>query len=270
MRQGPLRKQASSKKMQATSRRERILSMAIHMRRRVACAVLCVALCVAFWESAGASPAPKPDAAAVIRMIDAEVQDRFQTVLGFTDVEHYQVFRGSDQTHPVAEMTVKDTYRKGVGKTYTVLSRSGSEMVAKFGLNPLLENEEKINNPATVAQSWFTSANYEMKLKPDGAQRLNGRDCFALAINPRQKAPHMIEGTLWVDAHDGSIAQVEGLASKSPSAFAGTTHMMRQYAQVDGFPMATHARAESASLFFGRTVVLIDYSDYHLLLGPHR
>jgi hypothetical protein len=157
-----------------------------------------------------------------------------------------------------------------VGKSYTVLARSGSDLVQKFGLSPLLQNEERINNPATVAQSWFTSANYAMKLKPGGVQRLNGRDCFVLTINPRQKASNLIAGTLWVDAHDGSIAQVEGVASKSPSAFAGTTHMKREYAQVDGFPMATHARAESSSLLFGRTVVLIDYSDYQLQLAPHR
>jgi hypothetical protein len=240
--------------------------MTLHSRRKAACAALVAVL----WSGAGASPAPEPDANAVIHMIDAEVQNRFQTVLGFTDVEHYQVFRGADETHAVAEMTAKDTYRKGVGKTYTVLSRSGSEVIQRFGLQPLLENEERINNPATVAQSWFTSANYGMKLKPGGIQHLNGRDCFALSIDPRQKAPYMIEGTLWVDARDGSIAQVEGVASKSPSPFARTTHMMRQYTQIDGFPMATHARAESSSLLFGRTVVLIDYSDYNLQLAPHR
>jgi hypothetical protein len=46
--------------------------------------------------------------------------------------------------------------------------------------------------------------------------------------------------------------------------------MMRQYEQIDGFPMATHARAESNSMLFGRTVVTIDYSDYHLQLAPQK
>jgi hypothetical protein len=240
--------------------------MAIPLRRGAAFALLAGAL----WRSGEASPAPEPDSAQVARMIDAEVQNRYSTVQGFTDIEHYQVFRGGDDNHPVAELTARDTYRKGAGKTYAVLSRSGSEIVAKFGLDPLLSNEEKINNPATVAQSWFTSANYDMKLKPGGVQRLNGRDCFVLSISPRQKAPNLIDGTLWVDARDGSIAQVEGIASKSPSPFAGTTHMMRQYMQINGFPMATHARAESTSALFGRTLVLIDYSNYHLQLTPHR
>jgi hypothetical protein len=35
-----------------------------------------------------------------------------------------------------------------------------------------------------------------------------------------------------------------------------------------GYAMAVRARAESSSLFFGKTVVVIDYSDYHFQLRP--
>jgi hypothetical protein len=42
--------------------------------------------------------------------------------------------------------------------------------------------------------------------------------------------------------------------------------MMRQYVNVNGFAMATHARAETTSTLLGRTVVLIDYSNYQLQL----
>ncbi len=204
------------------------------------------------------------DQAAVIRLVDANVQRRVDQVLGFTDIEHYSVYRGSDETHPAATMTVGDSYTKGVGKTYTVLARTGSEIVQKLGLQPLIDNETTLNQPANVKRSWFISANYDMTLKSGGPARVNGRLCYILTITPKQKAPHMIDGTLWVDARDGSIVRVEGIASKSPSPFAGTTHMMRDYAEMDGFPMATHARAESRSFLFGRTVVLIDYGDYHL------
>jgi hypothetical protein len=184
--------------------------------------------------------------------------------MGFTDVEHYSVFRGSDEMQPVAELTVRDTYKKGVGKEYTVLSQSGSGIVLRFGLKPLIDNEKTINEPGNVEKSWFTSANYEMKLKAGGVQKLNGRDCYVLAITPREKAPNRIDGTLWADARDGSLAQIDGVASQNPSSFSGKTHMMRQYENISGFAMAMHARAESNSMFFGRTVVTIDYSDYKL------
>jgi hypothetical protein len=223
-----------------------------------------VALLLLIAPGVAAARAQSPDQAAVIRKVDAAVAARVDNVLGFSDVEHYSVYRGGDETHPAAEMTVRDTYKKGVGKEYTVLSQSGSGMVLHFGLKPLIDNEKTINLPGNVEKSWFTSANYEMTLKPGGVQRLNGRDCYVLAIKPRGKATNLIIGTLWADAKDGSLVQIEGVASKSPSAFAGTTHMMRQYANINGFAMAIHARAESTSMLFGRTVVTIDYSDYRL------
>ncbi len=218
--------------------------------------------------TAVAPSAQQLDSATIIQRVNEAVEARFENVLGFTDIEHYAVFRGSDQTHPAAEMTAKCLYEKGVGKKYTILSQSGSTIIQKFGLRPLLENEMRINNPATVRDSWFISANYEMKLKPGGIQKVDGRDCIGLSISPRHKAPNMIQGTLWVDAKEYWIVKVEGIASKSPSIWAGTTKMMRQYMLVDGYSQAMHARAESNSFFFGRTVVVIDYSDYKLQLRP--
>lgn len=236
------------------------------MRNRARLAASRMAVVIAVGLQAGAAIPQQLDQAAVIRQIDTAVAARVDNVLGFSDVEHYAVYRGSDETHPVAEMTVRDTYKKGSGKEYTILSQSGSSLVFRFGLKPLLENEKTINQPDNVEKSWFTSANYEMKLKPGGTQNLNGRTCYVLAIKPKGEAPNLIDGTLWADVKDGTLVKIQGVASKSPSAFAGTTHMMRQYANIDGFSMAMHAHAESSSMIFGRTVVTIDYSDYHLQL----
>lgn len=220
--------------------------------------------------SAGAQPTPQPDAAAIIRDLDAANQARFDNLLSFTDVEHYSVFRGGVDTHAAAEMTVKMTYKKGSGKDYMILSKSGSSLIQKVGLQPILDNERAINDPAKVARSWFTSANYEMHLKPGVTQAIDGRLCVSLAITPRHKAPNMIDGTIWVDAGNHTLVEVEGVASKSPSVFAGTTKMMRRYATMQGYAMATHARADSSSMLFGRTIVTIDYSDYHFELRPAR
>ena len=85
---------------------------------------------------------------------------------------------------------------------------------------------------------------------------------------PIHKASNMIDGTLWVDSKDGSIVQVQGTGSKSPSVFTGPTQMVRQYANVAGFAQATHARAMSNSHLFGQTVVTIDYRGYQVQLRP--
>ncbi|HEV2136176.1 MAG TPA: hypothetical protein VGR47_18200 [Terracidiphilus sp.] len=214
--------------------------------------------------------AARPTQTCVVAGIDAEVRTRVANVAGFTDIERYDVYRGQDETHPAAEITVKVSYRKGVGKNYTILSQSGSAIIRRVGLKPLLDNEKEINQPGKVESSSFTSANYDMRLKSGAVDHIGGRACYALAIAPKHKAPNMIEGTIWVDTKDFSIVRVDGVASQKPSIFAGTTHMMRDYVNIDGYPMATHARAESNSAIFGRTVVTISYSDYHLEIGEAR
>jgi outer membrane lipoprotein-sorting protein len=208
------------------------------------------------------------DAATVIREVDAAVKARIDHLQGYTVTEHYAVFRGKDDVHPAAEMTVKTVYQKETGKNYTVLSQSGSEFIRKHVLNTLLDDEKEINLPGIREHSWITSANYEMKLKTGATEQMDGRNCVALAITPRRKAPNMIEGTLWVDALDGSIVRLEGTTSQSPSIFTDPAKVMRRYVNMNGFGMATQARAVSESFLLGRTTVVIDYRDYQIQLGP--
>jgi len=213
---------------------------------------------------------PQPDEAAIIRGIDAAVKARLDAIVGYTVTEHYAVYRNSDQTHPVAERTVKTTYQKGVGKNYAIVSDSGSDLIRKLVLDAILDNEKRINTPGATDHSYIISENYEMKLQSGGPQTVNGRECYVLSISPREKAPNMIVGTLWVDARDESIAQLEGTTSKSVSVFTGPTKVMRQYATVDGFSEATHASGASTSFLFGLTTVTIDYSGYQIQLRPSK
>ena len=231
-------------------------------------AVLAVSFLV--WPGTEAVTAQQPDSASVIALVDAAAKARIDHVESYTVTELYAVYRGKDETHPAAEMTVQTLYRKGSGKSYTILSESGSAFIRNHVLHTLLGNEKTINLPGNVEHSWFTSANYEMQLKLGGVQLLDGRECFSLAIHPKRKAPNMIEGTLMVDAKDGSIVQIEGTASQSPSIFTEAAQVMRHYISVNGYAMATHARAVSDSLFIGRTTVTIDYLDYKIQLRPTR
>ena len=212
--------------------------------------------------------AQQVNGASVIQQIDNAALTRIDHVLSYSVIEHYSLFRNGDESHPAAEMTVKTLYRKGVGKSYTILSQTGSSLMQKFVLAPLLENEKTINQPGNVEKSWFTSSNYEMNLKAGVMQQMNGHDCLGVEIAPKRKAPNMLNGTLWVDAKDGSIVEIDGVSSRSPSMFSGPAKMMRQYATISGFAMATHARAESDSSLFGRTILTIEYSDYQVQLSP--
>jgi hypothetical protein len=215
------------------------------------------------------APAQELDTASVIQQVDAAVKARIENVDGYSVTEHYAVYRYKDEIHPVAEMTVITTYQEATGKSYAIVSQTGSTIIQKLVLGAILDNEKHLNEPGIREGAWITSANYEMTLKPGGIQRLDGRNCLVLTLIPKRKASFLIEGTLWVDSTDGSIVQVQGTTSRSSSLFTGPTQIMRQYASVNGFSQATHVKAVSDSFMFGQTIVKVDYRNYHIQLRPH-
>lgn len=138
--------------------------------------------------SAGMAGAAQPvDGAAILRKIDAAVKARQDGIEAYTVTEHYAVFRNKDETHPAAEMTVKTTYRRETGKSYAILSESGSALLRNLVLHAILTNEKQVNEPGVREGSWITRANYEMAVKPGGIQSVDGRDCVAVTLKPRRR-----------------------------------------------------------------------------------
>ena len=210
-------------------------------------------------------PAQTPDEATIIRGVDAAVHHRVDSIAGYTVTESYKLFRGTDLTHPAAEMTILTTYTRETGKSYKILSEDGSHILRSAVFSPLLDNEKRINQPGNVEKpSWLISANYEMPstARPTAWQVI-GRECYAIAIHPRQKAPNLIEGTIWVDVRDYSIVKIEGHGSRSASWITFPSNVSRVYEPIDGFAMATHAKAVTESDLLGPTTVT-----YRLLQLP--
>ncbi|HEY2859249.1 MAG TPA: hypothetical protein VGJ21_12585 [Terracidiphilus sp.] len=197
-----------------------------------------------------------------IRKIDSAVASREDNLIGYTVTERYRVFRGGDAVHPAAEMTVKTTYRKDAGKSYTILSQTGSGLILNDVLGRVLDSERLMTQPANRVQALLNSANYSMTIK--GSAVMDGYNCVEAAIAPKRASPYLFKGSIWIDPLSGSIVKLEGVAGKSPSVLTGPTHVSRHYAILDGFPIATHATAVSSSWLLGETRVEIDYTDYSL------
>jgi hypothetical protein len=204
------------------------------------------------------------DISTIVHGVDASVKNRIDHLAAYTVTEHYAVFRGKDETHPAAEMLVKTTYRKQQGKSYQIISQSGSTFWRNEVLATLLNNEKHMSLPGNVESALIDSANYEMTLDTTAREQLNGRDCLVLDINPRRTSQFLFKGKVWVDARDYSIVLLKGRASKSAFFLASAAEVTRQYEEVSGLPMATHAQATSVSSLLGQTVVKIDYTNYHV------
>src|SRR5271165_3000727 len=90
--------------------------------------------------------------ASPIEKIDAAVAARDENLLGYTVTEQYRLFRNGDAARAVAEMTVKTTYRKDAGKTFVILTQSGSEFLLKEVLGRILDSERLMTQPANRSQ----------------------------------------------------------------------------------------------------------------------
>jgi outer membrane lipoprotein-sorting protein len=229
----------------------------------IARAIVCLLFC-GLAETSGF--AQQLDAPSVIQHIDASVKDRIDHITAYNVTEHYAVFRGND-TQSSADLTVKTAYRKDQGKTYTVLSESGSSIM-RHELHNILDDEKHMSQPGVRENVLVNSANYAMTLKSDAPVQLDGRDCLVLQLTPKRNDPSLFRGALWVDARDYSIVQLEGVASKSHSFLLSPSQVSRQYSNVNGYPMATHAKGTSSIAMMGQVTIKIDYTGYQIELQP--
>lgn len=208
------------------------------------------------------APSQAANSTAVLKAIDGSVARREASLAGYTAIEHYAVYHGGDDAHPVAEMTVKTTYRAESGKSYQILSESGSPLLRKAVLERTLEDERNLTKPSERVRALIDTSNYKMNVA--STTSLEGRPCIVLRITPRRSASYLFAGQIWVDARDGSIVQLKGTTAKPVSILAGPTQVDRRYTLIDGYPMATRATASTSVALVGQIRMVIDYSDYHL------
>ena len=191
-------------------------------------------------------------------------EGREARLLGYSVQELYALFRRGDE-NPSAVMDVSTTYLKDKGKTYKIVSESGSQ-TGRFVLKKILQNEEQLSRGQDRADVLITSRNYDMSLPDSSVHKLYGRDCLVLQIKPKRSSPYLLNGKIWVDAANYHVVRVEGTAAAAASAFTGRPTIERDYTDIDGVPVATHARSVSGQMLLGETVVNITYENYRLNL----
>jgi hypothetical protein len=197
----------------------------------------------------------------LIRRIDALELSRERNLAGYTVTEYYTI-RNSHFSRP-AYTTVETAYKRGEGKTYKILSRSGPSLLANRVMDRLLHEEGEMSRGRVREQAIITSANYDMKVI--GREPVDGTTCDVIELIPKRRSPYLLRGRMWVDAADTMVVKIEGSPSASGSLFEGRPHVVREYKNVNGLALAQRVRAASSSFLFGKSIVDIEYRDYHVI-----
>ena len=197
----------------------------------------------------------------LVRQIDQSELRRESKLAGYTVTEYYSI-KNSHFSKP-AEAIIETTYRRGKGKTYRVLSRSGPSLLRSSVLDRLLEEESQLSRGRIREQAVITSANYSMQLI--GQESLGLKVCEVLELTPRRKSPYLLNGRLWVDPKPMLIVKIEGKPPTSLSFFSGRPQIVRTYQELNGFALAEHSHAVSSNFFLGQSTVDIEYRNYHVI-----
>jgi hypothetical protein len=198
------------------------------------------------------------------RVIDGMIRQqaaRFERFEGYTRVQHYSV--ETDRFGLKADMVARIHRDRVKGKSYEVISRSGSPVIQSHVFDALLEAEVAANQ---LGGELLTLENYTFRLL--GREDFGGRPCYVLESDPRRKDKHLLKGRIWVDPEDFGIVHIEGRPSDSLSFWVGRPMIVQDFTKISGFWWASRRRSYIDNIFLGKSDLVIEYRDYQFEVRP--
>jgi|SRR4051794_3403825 outer membrane lipoprotein-sorting protein len=200
------------------------------------------------------SPSPPLTADEVVaRMVKAyaDVRANFRA---YETKRHYSVFHG-DSGEPRSDIQVNISFLPPGEKSFRIERSSGG--MAEHVVRKALEKEvELTKDPQVTAMS---PENYDFELEGQGATA--GHDCYILAMTPKRDSKDLLNGRIWVDAHEFLIRRVEGKPAKSPSWWVKDLELVILYDNVKGLWLQTATEANAHVRMAGEYKVVSRESD---------
>ena len=193
------------------------------------------------------------------RVIDGMIRAqsiRFEKFESYSRIQHYSV---TTSRFGLSAGLVARMHRDRVkGKSYEVISRTGSPVIQSHVFDPLLEAEVETSKQG--GGELLTRENYTFQLVKQDT--FAGRLCYVLETNPKRKDRRLLKGRIWVDAEDFGVVHVEGRPSDSLSFWVGRPLIVQDFIKVSGYWWAAKRRSFIDNIFLGKSELVVDYSDY--------
>lgn len=175
----------------------------------------------------------------------------------YTALRHYEVeYHGL--AHLSAKMDVEITYDAATGKTFRVVSESGSNLLREKVFKRATDSEREAAQDR--ASSALTESNYRFHLA--GTDSVGGRPAYVLDMTPIKPSKFLLRGKIWVDAEDFGVARMEAEPSTNPSFWISRTVIHSTSITVHGFCLPHHLRSDTKVRVGGSAVLTIDYGTY--------
>ena len=183
---------------------------------------------------------------------------RNAALLGYTEQRTYEV---TDTTGKVrAQESGQMEYRAPDKKTFVTTSESGSGLVRRLALNPLIASEIEAASGKQHHDSSITPANYTFELL--GEQQVGPYHCFVVRATPKRRDKYLFEGKLWIDTQDFAVVRIAGHPAKKLSFWIERADFVREYQRIDGFWLSKKDETFVKVRMYGHKVLTIDHQNY--------
>jgi hypothetical protein len=200
-------------------------------------------------------------AAQIVEQMERHNQKQAQALNRYRAIRHYQAEYHGFATTVEAKMEVEASFDAATGKSFHVLSQSGSKLLCEKVLKRAVDSETKASRDK--GSTALTTANYKFQLL--GTESLNGRLVYVLEVAPWKESKYLYRGRIWVDATDFAVARIEASPAKSPSFWISRTLIRYTSAKIGDFWLPQMSRSETKVRIGGTAVLTIDYGTYQIV-----
>jgi len=192
--------------------------------------------------------------------LDARNALRKSALLDYTVQRTYQVVDLNGKVH--AQEIGQMEFHAPDQKKFVATSESGSGLVRRLALNPLISSEIEAAAGRVHHDSAISSANYSLELL--GEQQVGPYHCFVAKAVPKRKDKYLFEGKLWIDTDDYAVVRIEGHPAKKLSFWIERADFVRQYQKIDRFWLPEKDQTLVQVRMYGKKVLTIDHQNYVL------
>lgn len=176
----------------------------------------------------------------------------------YTVLRTYQVVDLKGKVH--AEEIGRMEFHAPDQKMFLLTSESGSGLVRKMALHPLISSEIKTAAGKEHHDSAISPANYSLDLL--GEQQVGPYHCYVAQAVPKRKDKYLFEGKLWIDAGDYAVVRIEGHPTKKLAFWIQRADFVRQYQKIDGFWLPQRDLTFVEVRLYGKKVLTIEHQNY--------
>jgi hypothetical protein len=197
--------------------------------------------------------------AQILALMEHRSQIQQEGLKRYKAVRHYEVeYRGLGTLE--AKMEVEVDFDSTSGKSFRIVSQSGSKILGEKVLKRAIDSEKEAWHDGGATA--MTQANYRFQLL--GTDSLDGRPAYILNVEPLTESKFLYRGKVWVDATDFAVVKVEASPAKNPSFLISRTTIRYTNAKTGEFWLPQQSRSETKVRIGGTAVLTINYGTYQI------